>query len=309
MPHINDRTDFNTAAGLFAIPRAHLVRKWTHGKLCLDDVPEEQAKFNGMVFQNVVSPQASLPWDRGIGRTFTDLVSYFNWISPENDRYLINVSVASRVVSYLLPYTGHDASGNTVVSGFPGLRLREVRRHSYVLQHLPTGGLLEISDSAGGPTQNPIVRDLSELEYEMDVSRDAPSAGWTPVWSTRERVPGEMRLFDALMQPSKLLSSLAARADLLLRIGQRVELIRRHRAPSSLGKLVWYEVDTRLADKVPDVMDLLTGKHLGIPGAEAVVGAGGERFLKLGDESIGIHDPRYIRPALRRLIQKNSTEQ
>lgn len=307
MPHINDRTDFDAAARLFAIPRGHLVRKKVNGKLCLDNVPEEQAKFNGLVFQNLISPQANLPWDRSIGRTFTDLVSYFNWVCPEHDRYLINVSVASRVVSYLLPYTGRDASGNTVVSGFPGLRLREARHHSYVLQHLPTGGLLEISESSGGPTRNPIVRDLSELEYELEVSRGALSPEWTPAWSTHELVPGEMRLFNALVHPSQLLSSLAARADLLLGIGRRVELIRQHRAPTSLGDLVWDRIDTRLAGKVPDVLNLLTGKLIGIPGAQAVAGTAGERYLKLGDECIGIHDPRYVRPTLRKLIQKNAT--
>lgn len=293
MPPGNDRKNFCLLNEWFRAPQQVLRNAWENGRMELDAQCPGQREFNGLLFRNLITPQMGLPWDRGTGRSFTALESYFDWVFAAETGYLIGASVPSRVVSYLLPFVATDASGATIVSGFPGLRLVEQRRFSYVLEHLPTGGKLEIFDAGRGiPDKNPLRRNSRELEREIRNNRRISTEKWVPAWSLPHLLREENLTISILHRPSALLSALSTRADLLWQLGIDMRLTPPTGEFVGLGTLTWErESRSSLSGRLPDISALLTGKLLGIPDLVVSPTILGGKLLTIGKEVLVVIGP------------------
>lgn len=174
MPHTTDRAAFRRCRELLGVPDNYLRRVQRQGRLQLDVGSSGQRAFQALLFDCLFSRGLEHPWDRNGGRTFPDLFLYFCWVAPQPDRLLVNTNTAARVASYLLPYSRTFSDGSFEHSGIVGLRVEKVLPRSFLLRHLPTGGLLELQDSS--PRARARVMRLS-LEYETGVSREDDVVG------------------------------------------------------------------------------------------------------------------------------------
>ncbi|MGW5851042.1 hypothetical protein ACWFQ8_24370 [Streptomyces sp. NPDC055254] len=216
MPYSRDKAYLAMCREELRIPDNYLRRmRQRNGLIRLDTEEPGQQQLQGLLFDCFFSRGAEHPFDLAGCRTFPDLLAYVGWIAPQPDRFVLQVTTAARVASYLLPYVRTFTDQSYEVSGIPGLRLERITRRALLLRHLPTGGLIEVRENV---CEGSLQDMRNSVEEEVRSSRFASEAkdGRTPAWREEDLTPGEAAMAQH-WRPSpttSLRSALLGRANL-----------------------------------------------------------------------------------------------
>ncbi|WP_157579797.1 MULTISPECIES: hypothetical protein [unclassified Plantibacter] len=285
MPHVNDKHLLQTARTELGIPLRILREMAGTGRLRIDDQPAGQREFNGLLFRCLTTTQALNPWDWSVGRSFHDLQSYAQWGAATRSAFLLATNAPARVAAYLLPHA-HGDRGNAPherIAGIPGLRLLRASADSIVLDHLPTGATLELTERRPGGADQAWI--AGQLQLELDTVRRRTRV---PLFQHAALTEHEVTAYGAFHRPSELLSSLAARIGLWWELGEWATLHPKRRN-STLGTLSW-----SAPQRGGSIVDRLAQYPVSIPSASITVGVTGLRdmnpYLFLGQESLELDE-------------------
>lgn len=221
MPHINDRRGFATCIGLLGGPQhLHYVAR-LNGRRVVDTTNAGQQQFQALLLWCLISPWRTIHWDSSTGRSFRDMHSYYSWVSPQPDRLASGWSVSARVARYLLPDAGQGEGNQSRYSGIPGLRFAGTGKKRIRLEHLPTGGIIDLYDS--GLYSSEMMEDMLFWETSWIDRRKNER----PLWQESSMTPLEIACLPdwKLAHHSSLLSAMMSRINILWRHwGSQAEL-------------------------------------------------------------------------------------
>ncbi|WP_199546299.1 hypothetical protein [Streptomyces sp. N35] len=147
MPHVRDKDRRSACRKLLGLTHQDLTAVLDQtGRINLDTPHEGQQAFQAMLHTCLFSRHREHPIDRMEGRSFPELLLYFDGLLPRRDRLVLRLSCAARIARFLLPTQRTDVDGQVELTGLPGLRLESISTRSLVLRHVPTGSCLELLD-------------------------------------------------------------------------------------------------------------------------------------------------------------------
>ncbi|WP_282797356.1 hypothetical protein [Streptomyces sp. CC224B] len=191
MPFSNDKTRLAACRELLDLPDRDLrsIRR-PSGRLVLDLAHPGQQAFQALLFACFFSPVREHPFDRTLGRSFADLERYFTSVSPRDDRLIIRTNTAARVAMHLMPTVREFTDGTIELAGLPGVRLASMSKRRLILQHLPTGGRLELLDNSRNLNINDVHLLMRDAPQKTD---DHQPATWSHrlVWREHGLTPSE----------------------------------------------------------------------------------------------------------------------
>ncbi len=244
MPHVNDKHAFNDTVKLLGGPCPLHYSARVSGRRVIDTPQVGQKHFQGILAHCLFSERRTTPWDVMAGRSFHDLRSYFNSISPQLDSLMIETNTAMRVASYLLPYTRSYSRSLHECSGIPGLRVDGYGKGMIRLRHLPTNGILELRDSRSYTKQLAVSVFQREVAWNREL--DVCSSLRVPAWEKDSLDIAEeasLRAWPSVSEVS-LLSAILARAGVLWGYSWDNGLLAAAYRPSAAYCLSWYEGPT-----------------------------------------------------------------
>lgn len=280
MPHVSDKAVLRTVGSELGIPARLLRRQAGDKRLDLDVQSRGQREFNALLFRCLSTPRKLNPWDWAIGRSFLDLQSYISWAAAVTDRYIISAAAPGRVAAYLLPFTRGGEDTEHCIAGIPGLRLLSATDGTVLLEHLPTGGKLEIVDSPPAATRRSRIAD--RLEFEVRAVREGGEG--QALFRRSGMTESEKCAFEAFHRYSELLARLSVRTGLWWRRGAEITLCSEG-INSSFGTLSWRELPGN-----ESILQKLGSPLLCIPGSHIIEGVypGNNPHLCLNDEKLEI---------------------
>ncbi|GGO58847.1 hypothetical protein [Streptomyces lasiicapitis] len=264
MPFSQDKMRLATCRELLNLPDRDLrVIRRPSGRIVLDIAHAGQQAFQAMLFDCFFSPVREHPFDRSRGRSFADLETYFNSVSPRTDRLVIRTNTAARVALYLLPTVREFADGTIELAGLPGVRLADLGKRRLLLHHLPTGGQVELLDTRSGLDVNDV--DLLMGDRAIDTDDHQPAI-WIHrlVWRERGLTPSEATAAPhwATTAHTSLHSALMTRLHLWPGGYNRRASTAPARRANARHCLTW-----RYGRATDDIARLLTHSPVAIPGA------------------------------------------
>ncbi|MFF4989721.1 hypothetical protein ACFY19_21195 [Streptosporangium saharense] len=293
MPHTNDKHVFDEVAEILGGPRPLHHSARVNGKRVIDTPNPGQREFQSLLARCLFSKSRTTPWDLMVGRSFYELRSYFSLVSPQLDSLVIVTNTATRIASYLLPYTRSHSQNFHECAGIPGLRVDGYGRGMIRLKHLPTNGVLELRDTNDYPKSCGAqwTREVFEGEIGRNRDSDCRSASWSSAWRKSHMDKAEEASFKAWPTAwgTPLFSGILARAQILWYSHWSSGLLTANQFTSAPYRLDWDENIT-----VKEFGRLLTESAIRIDGAKFEISDHntGRGLLSLGDTQLELSGPR-----------------
>lgn len=213
MPHVNDKNQYAECVRLLRGPVGLERAARVNGRRIIDTSDPGQQEFQALLLWALLSPSRSIRWDSRIGRSFREMFLYFNWASPQPRHMAMGWTVAARIASYLLPEVERDHEGIVRFCGIPGLRFTKTSARSIRLTHIPTSGIIDLSESNRQTAR--FMEEHLRSEVECAHSPASDDVTWTAHRLTEAE---EIALREwPLSHHAPLLSAIMARISLLWR--------------------------------------------------------------------------------------------